>query len=165
MYQINDHVVYGSHGVCKITGEEDRVIDRKVISYFALEPVGQPGAKFFVPSKNPAALAKLRPLMDRRELLALLGSSQVRTSCWISDEARRKQRYRELISSGDCTALVSMVYSLHLHKKELFDSGKRMHQCDENFLHDATKLLTTEFSMVLDIPCDEVPQYIHSLCE
>lgn len=163
MYQIGDYVVYGSHGVCRIAGSEERVIDRKTIPYFALEPLGRPGARFYVPSQNSAALAKLRYLIDRGTLDELLSSDEVRTTCWIQDENRRKLRYRQILGSGDCTALVSMVYTLHLRKQELLNSGKRVHQCDESFLQEATKLLTTEFSLVLDLPPADVPRYIHSV--
>lgn len=163
MYQVGDYVVYGSHGVCRIVAEEDRRIERKLIAYFSLEPMGQPGAVYYVPSKNPAALAKLRPLIEREALNELLTSDGVRTSYWIQDENRRKLRYREILSSGDCTALFSMVYTLHLHKRELLDSGRKVHQCDENFLQDATKLLTTEFSIVLNMPPADLAGYFQSV--
>ena len=160
MYAVGDYVVYGSHGVCRIVAEEDRRIDRKVIAYFSLEPLGQPGAVYYVPSKNPAALAKLRPLIEKHELEKLLCSDQVRNCCWIDDENRRKLRYRELIARGDLIELVSMVHALHLHKQELMSIGKRVHQCDEVFLHDAEKNLTAEFALVLEIDPLDVPVYI-----
>ena len=45
MYQTGDRVVYGSHGVCCVASLEERVIDRKIVQYLALEPVGQEGAR------------------------------------------------------------------------------------------------------------------------
>lgn len=165
MYRVGDYVVYGSHGVCRIVSREDRRIDRRVIEYFSLEPLGQPGAVFYVPSQNPAALAKLRPLMEREELDELLCSDQVRNGCWIDDENRRKLRYRELIVSADRKALVTMVHTLHLHKQALSAEGKKCHQCDENFLHDAQKILTAEFALVLGIDPDAVPEYISALLQ
>lgn len=160
MFQVGDQVVYGSHGVCSIVNVEQRVIDRKRINYFALEPLHQPGARYFVPSENPVALSKLRHLITRQELDQLLQSAEIRESCWISDENQRKQRYRELITSSDRVSLLRMINTLHQHKKKQQEAGRKFHLCDENFLHDAEKLLTAEFSLVLGIDPSEVEGYI-----
>lgn len=160
MYQIGDRVVYGSHGVCTIVSEEERLIDRKRIRYFVLEPIHQSTAQYLVPAENPAALAKLRHLISKEELSALLASSEIRESCWIPDENVRKQRYRELITSSDRVALLRMINTLHQHKVRQVEAGRKFHLCDENFLHDAEKLLTAEFSLVLGIEPSEVEGYI-----
>ena len=60
MYQIGDLVMYGIHGACKITDEEERRVDHKSVRYLVLEPLGQAEAKFLIPTHNEAALAKLR---------------------------------------------------------------------------------------------------------
>lgn len=160
MFQVGDRVVYGIHGICRILGLEERQVDRKMVRYFVLEPVDQPGARFYVPSENPAALAKLRYVIGREELEELLHSQRIRENCWIVDENRRKQRYRDLINSGDREALLQMIGTLHQHKKEQTAVGRRLHLCDENFLRDAEKLLNAEFSLVLGIRPSEVEGYI-----
>lgn len=160
MFQIGDRVVYGSHGVCQILAVEQHMVDRKRINYFALEPLNQTGARFYVPSENPAALAKLRHLISREELELLLASPEIRENCWIADENQRKQRYRELITSCNRKALLQMINSLHYHKLQQLEAGRKFHLCDENFLHDAQKLLNAEFSLVLEIEPTEVEQYI-----
>ena len=162
MFQIGDQVVYGIHGICRIVDLAERTVDRKKIPYFVLEPADQPGAQFFVPSQNPAALAKLRRVLDRQELDALLASQEVRQDCWIADENRRKQRYRELISGGDRVALLQMIGALHRHKKEQAEAGRKFHLCDENFLRDAERLLNAEFSLILGIQPSEVGAYIRA---
>lgn len=165
MYQIGDCVVYGIHGVCRIIGEEERLVDRRKIPYFVLEPVDQAGALFYVPSRNPAALEKLRKVLTREVLDALLSSDQVREDAWIADENQRKQRYRELISGGDRVALLQMIGSLHRYKKERLAVGRKFHLCDENFLHDAERLLNGEFSVVLGIEPSAVGAYVRSALE
>lgn len=160
MYQQGDLVVYGVHGVSRIIGSEIRTVDRKKVEYFVLELLDQPGARFYVPTQNQAALAKLRPVLDANGLTALLHSEEARRDSWIPDEGQRKLRYRELINSGDRAALLSMVGSLHRHKNAVAAQGKKFHLCDENFLRDAEKLLHSEFSMVLGIEPGKVGQYI-----
>jgi len=160
MYQFGDRVVYGIHGVCRILAAEERIVDRKPVVYYVLEPLEQTGTRFYVPAHNQAAVAKLRRMLTRQELLQLLHSTQAQQDAWISDEGKRKQYYRELITSGDRAALISMVRSLHRHKQEQTALGRKFHLCDENFLRDAEKLLNTEFSLVLGIPQNQVAEYV-----
>lgn len=160
MYEVGKLVVYGVHGVCRIRDREVRTVDRKSVEYLVLEPIGQPGSCYLVPAGNPNALAKLHPVMSREELEALLCSQQIRKSNWIPDENARKQRYRELIGSGDRIALLQMIYTLELHKKEQAALGRKFHQCDDNFLRDALRLIDSEFAVVLGIEPGAVGSYV-----
>ncbi|MBQ5866509.1 MAG: CarD family transcriptional regulator [Oscillospiraceae bacterium] len=160
MLQIGSQVVYGIHGVCRILELEVRTVDRKKVEYFVLEPREQPGARFYVPAHNQAALAKLRPLLTPEALNGLLESEEAHRDCWIPEENLRKQKYRELINGADRAALISMVRVLYKHRESQLAAGRKFHLCDENFLRDAQKLLISEFSMVLGIPQPEVKAYI-----
>ena len=160
MYQIGDQLVYGIHGVCCVVEQEERVIDRKRVTYLVLEPVGQDGSRYLVPTHNAAAMAKLRKKLSREELEDLVKSETIRVDGWITDENQRKQMYRELISSGDLAKLMQMVHTLYRHKNAQAAAGRKVHLCDENFLRDAQKVLCSEFSMVLGIPYHEVAAYI-----
>ncbi len=165
MYNIGDMVMYGIHGLCRISGEEVRTVDRKQVYYFVLTPDGQPGAKFLVPMHNEAALKKLRRVLSKEELLALLQSPQMREDAWISDENRRKQRYRELVSDGDRVAVLQMVRALHRHKKEQEALGRKLHQSDDNFLRDAQRLLEAEFALSLGIEPAQVGPFLQKTLE
>lgn len=160
MYQIGAYFLYGIHGVCQMTGTEERKVDGRSVFYYVLEPIDNFDSKFLVPQHNAKALAKLRPVLDRDELDVLLGSQDVREDGWIEDENQRKLYYRELIHSGDRTALLRMVHSLHQHKLQQEAAGRKLHQCDDNFLRDAQRLLSSELSLVLDIPQDQVAEYV-----
>lgn len=160
MYQVGQRVVYGMHGVCDILDIEVKTVDRQKISYFVLEPLEQPGARYYIPTEKPAALAKLSPLLSREELEGLLASCDPAGNSWIADENQRKLRYRELIGSGDRRALVVMVHTLHVHKNKQAEQGRKFHLCDENFLRDAEKLLCSEFSLILNLSKEETAAYL-----
>lgn len=160
MFQVGEQVLYGIHGVCRIVDLEERTVDRKKILYYVLEPREQAGTKYYVPTTNQSAVSRLRKIMTRQELETLLDSEEVRQDCWINDEKQRKQCYRELISSGDRTRLISMVRTLHARKKIQAEAGRKFHLCDENFLRDAERLLSSEFSLVLDLPPEELGAYV-----
>ena len=160
MYQQGDRVLYGIHGVCLILGTELKSVDRKKVEYYVLEPMEQPGTRYYVPTQNQTAVAKLRPVLDAETLQALLRSDAVRKDSWIPDENQRKLHYRELINSGDRAALLGMVGTLHRHKQELVVQGRKFHLCDENFLRDTEKLLYAELSLVLGIEPAKVGEYV-----
>lgn len=164
MYQIGQKIVYGIHGVCCIVDLVEKKIDRKTICYFVLEPIDQPGSRYYVPSENQAALAKLRPLSTKEELQSLL-TSPLAENGWIPDENRRKQYYRELVSSVNLKAMIDMIRCLRLHRRQQMEQGRKFHQCDENFLRDAQKLLSTEVAMVMEIPDDQVETYLQTALE
>ena len=163
MYLVGDRVLYGMHGVCEISGVEERAIDRKKIPYFVLTPLDQSGAKFYIPMNNEAALSKLRPIISKDALNELLESDAVIQDGWIQDESQRKQRYKDLINGGDRAALIRMIRSLYQHKKNQTAAGRKFHLCDENFLRDAEKLLDSEFALVLQMPRESVGDYVRSI--
>ena len=160
MYESGELVLYGTQGICAITGIERMRFGKEKADYYVLEPTGQPGAKFYVPVANEAAVAKLRSLLSREELLELLHSEQVRNYPWIADEGQRKLRFRELINSGDLAQLMGMIGALHRHKRTQLAAGRKFHQSDENFLNDAQKLLNAEFSLVFHLEPWEVNDFI-----
>lgn len=102
----------------------------------------------------------MRPILTKDQIEELLLSPDIANNVWIPDENVRKQRYRELINSGDRVALISMVKSIYRHKEMLIPQGKKLHICDENFLRDAKGLLNAEFSIVLGINQEDVGDYI-----
>lgn len=165
MFSPGDLVVYGVHGVCRITELEKRTVDRKVLEYLVLEPTDGTLSRYFVPTHNEAALKKLQPVLSRQELEEILHSTQVRENVWIDDENQRKQRYRELISGSDRVALLQMVRCLHVHKKQITAVGRKFHQCDENFLRDAERLLDSEFALVLGLEPGQVGEYVITAME
>lgn len=160
MYQIGERVVYGVHGVCCVTDMEERVVDRKKVTYLVLEPIGQGSARFLVPTHNAAAMAKLRKMLSTEELEALITSDAVHADSWVKDESARKNLYRELISSGDREKLMQMISTLYRHKNQQTAAGKKVHLCDDNFLRDAEKLLIGEVSIVMNMEPEEAKKYI-----
>ena len=160
MYEIGQKVLYGIHGICTVTAIERLRFGKEKAKYYCLEPLDQPGAKFYVPVENAAAISKLHRLLSREELLELLHSEEVRNYPWIADENQRKLRFRELIGAGDRAQLMGMFGALHRHKQAQLAAGRKFHQSDENFLNDAQKLLNAEFALVLGLEPKAVSGFI-----
>lgn len=162
MYRNAAFVVYGIHGVCRVLGTEKQLVDRKRTEFLVLEPLAQSGSKFYLPVQNPTAMAKLKPVLSVQELTELLDSDQIREDCWIPEEGVRKQTYRDLIGSADRLRLLQMVASLYRYRGRQEAAGRKFHLCDENFLRDAEKLLSSEISLVMDLPADQAREYLRT---
>lgn len=160
MYSVGDWVVYGVHGVCRVIGTEKQLVNRKRTQFLVLEPLAQSESRFYLPTENPTAMAKLCAVLSREELTALISSDEVRQDAWIHEENQRKQYYRELIGSGDRTALLKMVATLYRYKAMQAAAGRKFHQSDENFLRDAEKLLSSEISLVLELSAEQAREYL-----
>ena len=160
MFQRGECVIYGIHGVCRVIGTEKQLVNRKRTEYLVLEPIGQAESRFYLPTGNETAMAKLRPVLDATAMNELLESEEIRQETWIADENARKQYYRELVSCGDRNALLKMVSALYRYRADQLAAGKKFHQCDDNFLRDAEKMLASEICLVLQKTPEEARAYL-----
>lgn len=160
MYAAGDRVLYGSHGVCCVTALEERRIDRKNVTYLALQPEGQSGASYLVPTHNAAAMAKLVPLLNQQELETLLSMELLHRGSFVEDGNLRKQTYRDLLAGGDRVRLLQMICALYRHREIRAAEGKKFHQSDEAFLRDAERLICSEISWVMGMDTPTALQYL-----
>ena len=160
MFQVNDVVVYGSQGVCEIISIEDRKIDGETKKYFVLKPKHDKGATFYVPTWNEKAWGKMRKVMTKEDVDALIDSMPNKTLTWIANENERKENYKRILASGDQAAIISMVQALFSHKKDREAEGKRLHVSDEHFMKDAEQILYNEWQYVLNVDKAGLMDYI-----
>lgn len=160
MYSMGEYVLYGIHGVCRVAGFEKQLVNRKRTEYMILEPVNSSESRFYLPTANPAALEKLKPVLSAAQLQELLASGEIRKPCAIGDENRRKQYYRELLGSGDRHSILRTLCSLYRYREEQLAAGRKFHLCDDNFLRDAEKLLASEIGLVLEMTPEAARDYL-----
>lgn len=160
VYQVGERVLYGVHGVCQVVELQKQTINRKTVEYYVLEPVTQQGTRYFVPSQNEKAVAKMRPVLTKPQVDALLNDVSTADIPWIDDENERKRCYMELITAGDRLALLGVVRTLRRHRQLQMQDGKKFHVNDAVILKDAEKLLFGELSAVLSVPYEQVESYI-----
>lgn len=161
MFQVNDVIIYGTQGVCKITGTEEKTVSGKKKTYFVLKPVSDTGSTIFAPTDNASVLEKMRRLLSKEEIHNLIDSMPEEDAAWIANENERKDTYKNVLAKGDHLELIKMIKAIYAHKKEREAEGKRLHMSDERFFKDAEQILYNEFQYVLDIGGkDELMAYI-----
>ena len=165
MFQINDVVVYGAQGVCEIVGIDEKKLNKVNKKYFVLKPKNDKGATFYVPTWNEKAWSKMRKVMTKKDVDALIDAMPNKTPIWIANENERRDTYKRILASGDQAEIIAMMQALFAHKKEREAEGKRLHMSDEHFMKDAEQLLYNEWQYVLNVDKTGLMDYIFSRIE
>lgn len=162
MYQVGSTVIYKNDGVCKITEIIVRTFREKEIEYYVLNPVHNQNAEILVPKNNSDLIGKMRKVLTKDEIIQIIEAMPNEEEIWISNETDRKEKYREILTSGDRSELVRLIKTLYIHKQNQKQCGRKLHLADEKILRDAEKMLYDEFAYVLEIEPEEVLGYITS---
>ena len=165
MFQINDVVVYGAQGVCKIVDMQEQKVDGANKTYFVLKPADDRDATFYVPTWNEKTLAKLRKVMIKQDVDSLIDSMPNKKPAWIENENERKETYKQILAGGNQAQIISMIQAIYLHKKEREAEGKRLHMSDEHFMKDAEQLLYNEWQYILNVDKAGLMSYIFERIE
>ena len=151
MFQINDVIIYGTQGVCTITGIEEKTVGGAKKKYFVLKPVNDKGATIYAPMNNELVLKKMRKLLSVEEINHLIDSMPEEETNWIVNENERREYFKRVIAGGDHLELIKMIKSIYIHRNERQATGKRLHTTDERFFKDAEQILYDEFQYVLKL--------------
>ena len=154
MYSVNQSVVYGSHGVCTVVEIEEKLVDHKPVSYYALEPLTQPGTRYYIPVHNAIAVGKMRCPLSAAALKEMLEGA-CDADRWIDSENARKMLYKELLLNLTPEQMLHTVRLLRRHRDVQLAAGRKFHVCDANFLKTAETLLSAEIAFVLGIGKEE----------
>lgn len=160
MYEVNDRIVYGTHGVCEVTDVgrlSMSVADRKK-KYYTLRPIYQKDSLIYVPVDNQKI--PMRPVMTREEAEQLLEEIPALETIWIGNEREREAQYKEAVLSGDCRELIRIIKTLYMRKKSRVEDGKKVAAVDERYFRQAEDLLYGELADVLGMDREEVGPYI-----
>ena len=75
-------------------------------------------------------------------------------------ENERRQKFSEILESGNRAALLLMIYDLKNISREQQEKGRRLHLADERLLNSAENMLFEEVSYVFEIEKDSAPEFV-----
>ena len=136
---------------CKITDLTKRSFANKVVEYYVLKPVYNEHSIVYIPIDNEELVSKIKRILSVEDIHELIRTLPNEDYCWIENDNQRKEKYREIIKSGNRKELMKMIRTLYLYQQELKKDGKKIHAADDKFFKDAEKVLYDEFAYVLDI--------------
>lgn len=161
MYEVGAKIVYGSTGVCEVVDctTPKRAGFEKGQLYYVLKPLYQNGM-IYCPVDNKRVF--MRPVISREKAEKLIDLiPAIRAEPYHSERQQEvSDHYRDAISSHDCADLIELVMSIYSKKQEVDANGRKLSQLDGKYMKLAEDLLYGEFSVALEIPKDNVQDYI-----
>lgn len=158
-YHVQDTVLYGQSGVCRIAdiaegrGRRPAGLLRPAAGFRGIGHHFRAGGQRGADSENAAGDVRggnHRP--HRRHA----GGGFL----WIADDNARRERYKAILAGGDPSDLIRLIKTLYLRAQTQKAQNKKPRLEDERFMKQAEKLLYEEFAHVLHIRRDEVLPYI-----
>lgn len=161
MFKVNDYIMYGTTGVCKIVEiKKEKFLGRQEVEYYVLEPVYSKNTIIKIPVNNTTI--KMREVVSKEDLEELINVIPKIETEWINDDKSRNEHFKTMLKSGDCEDLVTLIRTIYLNKKDRKSLGKKLYKADDEIMQAAEKLLNEEIAFVLDIDSKAVPKYISS---
>ena len=161
MYQVGDLILYGSTGVCKvadITTQELAGKDKKQL-FYVLEPLYQNCTIF-----TPVITTKIfmRPIISKDEAERLIDMiPAIRVEAYHNRDLNQlAEHYKASLSTHDCSDLIELSMSIYAKKQFVEQQKRKFGAVDEKFMKRAEDLLFGELAAALNIPKDQVPEYI-----
>lgn len=159
MFDVNDYIMYGTTGVCKVAGiKKDRSFGDVDAEYYVLNPVYDKRSTIMTRVNNKKV--QMRQIKTKQEIQKLIKKMDTFECPWIEDDRIRSQKYKEALYTGECEEWIKIIRGIHFKREERNELGKKLRQSDENIAKSAERLLYQEFSVSLEIPIEDVESYI-----
>ena len=155
MYQKDDYISYRGHGVCRISDIRAMDFGSGNQDYYVIEPIAAGGATVYLPRDNPKALSRMRPVLTKEEIDAIIFSVRDEQIPWCNDRKARLSQFQQILSRRDTRELLMLASCLHKRKTE-----KGLPAGELEMLHRAEGMIEQEFSFALNLRREEIGQYI-----
>ncbi len=158
MLKVGERVVYGKTGVCIVEGQcEKELVRNQKRMYYVLKPLNSENSTIYAPVEGNKVF--VRPVMTKDEAEDLISRIPEITESSADIELNREQ-YEAMISTHNCEDLVGLTFRLYHKKKSALENRKKPGYVDERYMALAEKLLFGELACALEIPFEEVKNYI-----
>ena len=158
MFREGEKIIYGSNGVCMVEKVGVPPFAKKGENrlYYKLRLAGGTET-IYAPVDGPVFM---RPVISRQEaedLIARMPEIQEQI-CTSHSIALLRQQYDAFFQSHNCETYVRLVKGVYLKGQQ----GKKLGQTDQRYMKRAEDVLYGELAAALDIPMEEVPDYIRT---
>lgn len=160
MFSIGETVMYKSEGACTIAETVEKEFAGQKTEYYVLHPVFKPSATIYVPLDNELLVSRMKPILSKSEAQQTFDTALEKKTAWIDNVEERKLFYKKAFESTDRSKLVSAVRMVRAYRDSSDKSSKKPHVFDLQFMRDAERNLTEEFSLTLGKTSEEIQEYL-----
>ncbi len=157
-YAVEDFVMYGAVGVCKVTDICSPEFMRDGSLYYVLQPVYNASETIY--AKIGSDKISMRRSLTKEEAQKYIEEMKAVEVLWYANDKERDMEFKKVLKSGNCAEWIRMVKGLYRKKQEKETDGKKLSQADTNIFQKAEKLLYGELALALGLEIEEMPSYI-----
>ncbi len=160
MFEKGAYVVCGGKGVClveDITTLNISGVDKER-EYYILKPVYTAGSTVYVPVDT--AKESIRPILSREEAKELIRVIPQIPMITITNDKLLEQEYRGCMRSNNCEEWVRILKTIYLRKQKRIEEGRKVTALDAKYFRLAEDSLYGELAVALDVPRENVGEYI-----
>ena len=161
------HVIYGNNGICLVESIAEMAFSAgdKHKPYFILRPLSDANSVIYLPHDNELLLSRLRPILTKKEVVAILNAPLCEEIDWIEDKKLRAAAFRETVSGNHVPTLLALVKRLCHKRDELIQQNKKMLSADREVFSTALRAICDEFAFALDISQQAVEEKLQKYLE
>jgi CarD family transcriptional regulator len=147
MFQADDVIIYGSHGVCRIVDISEQRINGSIKKYYVLKPVQDHGATIFAPMDNENVCKKMRRLLSAEQIDRIIDTLPEEPEVLPEKDSDRKELYKRLLAGSDPAQLMKMIQTVYCHRKQRLARGSVCTWWMSISSRMRSRFCTTSFSM------------------
>lgn len=158
MYKINDYVVYGMQGACKVKDITEVDFGHKGTLYYELVSQDGKESEIFVNVENGEK--KMRSLMTKEQAKDMLDGISDMKGIWIPDNKERERTYKQAIVSGNYEEILEILKGLYQRREARVKQGKRQTELDDRIYRNTKRILFGEMALVLETDMDSLEKEV-----
>lgn len=166
MYQAGDLILYGGTGVCRVKEikEQNFPSTGETRLYYVLTPLYE---DCVISAPVDSDKVFIRPIISKEEAEKLIEKIPHMQAKVYHSRATRElaEHYETILKSHDCDSLVELTMSIYAKKQAQLSQKRKFGAVDERFLKRAEDLLFGELAAALEVPRDQVQEYIAAKVE
>lgn len=159
-FKLNDTVLYGADGVCRISEITEIPIGNEKAEYYVLRPVYDEASKIMIPVKNEKLVARIKHVLSKEDICSAFDKAAEKEYIWEENDTKRKEVFKNTLEYGEISEKLRLLCLLYSKRSEKEKSGKKMHIADERILKELEKVLFEELSLGLGMRRTEVKEFV-----
>ena len=159
--QVNDYVIYGNAGICKVSDMiHPDFVEDKTKMYYVLISENMENSVFYVPVE--IAESKCRKIISKQDAETLIeNAGQIGMEIAVKDNYR-EQLYKEALREGNLERIIGILKNISMRKEKRKAAGKKITAIDDKYFRIADKTVCRELGFALNLTDDEVRERLIS---
>ncbi|MCH4826656.1 CarD family transcriptional regulator [Planococcus halocryophilus] len=159
MFAIGDHIIYSTHGLCKINDIYDMTVSDVTKQYYQLQPLENTLVTISTPVDNDkVVMLKLLQKEEALEIIEVFKQPEEEAEVSQNPKAQPKK-----IQSGDRMQIAGVINGLLRKKFDTQIQKESLYEHDYNLLNNTQIILFKELAHALDTSFEEINKMINDL--